>query len=115
MKLGEWGENKATKYLTEKGYRIITRNFRCKFGEIDIIAFDKNEETICFIEVKTRKCLRFGMPKEAINRIKMLHILNTARYYILINDLSEVDLRIDVIEIIKSVNGEFISHTTNIS
>jgi len=115
LKLGEWGENKATKYLTEKDYKIITRNFRCKFGEIDIIALDEKEGAICFIEVKTRKCLSFGMPKEAINRIKMLHILNTARYYILINDLSEVDLRVDVIEIIKYVNGQSISHTTNIS
>jgi putative endonuclease len=115
LKLGEWGEVKAANYLIKNGYNIIHRNFRCKLGEIDIIAFDKEEKSMCFIEVKTRKSLTFGMPKESITRVKLLHIINSARYYILINEIIDIDLRIDVIEIIVRNNSSSICHTKNIS
>ncbi len=115
MKLGEWGEVKAANYLIKNGYNIIHRNFRCKLGEIDIIAFDKEEKSMCFIEVKTRKSLTFGMPKESITRVKLLHIINSARYYILINEIFNMDLRIDVIEIVVGNGTSSICHTKNIS
>jgi len=115
LKLGEWGETKAANYLIKSGYQIIQRNFRCKLGEIDIIAFDKEDNSICFIEVKTRKSLAFGLPKESINRVKLKHITNSARYYTLINEIIDTDLRIDVIEIIVENNHKLICHTKNIS
>jgi putative endonuclease len=115
LKLGEWGEAKAAKYLIKNGYLIIQKNFRCKLGEIDIIAFDKEENSICFVEVKTRKSLAFGLPKESINNFKLKHIINSARYYTLINEIFDTDLRIDVIEIIVENNQKSICHTKNIS
>lgn len=115
LKLGEWGEEKAANFLIKNGYRIIQRNFRCKLGEIDIIALDKKENSICFVEVKTRKSLTFGLPKESITKVKLLHIVNSARYYILINEIIDMDLRVDVIEIIVANNSSSICHTKNIS
>ena len=69
---GNLGENIACKYLEKDGYRIITRNFNCFYGEIDIIAI-KNSELI-FIEVKTRCQNEYGQPIEAINFEKLKHL-----------------------------------------
>lgn len=96
--LGKLGEQKACKYLTTKGYYILENNFRCKMGEIDIIAKDKNE--IVFVEVKTRKSIKYGMPSEAINYNKRKHIYNAARYYILKNNLQTDAIRFDAIEVL---------------
>ena len=113
MKLGEWGENQAVKYLERNGYKIIETNFRCKLGEIDIIAAER--DCLCFVEVKTRRTLTYGMPREAITKTKLKHILNSAKYYVLTNQISDIDLRIDAIEILYLDDQEYISHTMNIS
>ena len=63
--MGARGEDEAAKYLQNKGYTILKRNFHSKFGEIDIIA--KINNTVCFIEVKTRKNNRYGRPAEFVN------------------------------------------------
>ena len=78
--LGQEGEKIAIKYLQRLGYTIIEQNFRCKSGEIDIIA--KEEEQIIFIEVKTRTSNRYGEPIESVNSIKQKHIVSTASYYV---------------------------------
>ena len=96
--LGKIGEQKACKYLKIKGYYILERNFRCKMGEIDIIAKDKNE--IVFVEVKTRTSFKYGIPCEAINYCKRKHISRVARYYILKNSLEDDVIRFDAIEVI---------------
>ena len=77
---GKIGEDIAIKYLQSKGYKIIERNFQCKQGEIDIVALDKQE--IVIIEVKTRKCLEYGKPAEAVDENKRKHIYNAAEYYL---------------------------------
>lgn len=83
--LGEIGENHAVSYLQKKGYKIIQRNFRVNGGEIDIIAVDQSEgkgqETLCFVEVKTRTTRNFGDPFEAIGYYKMRALTRTAQYY----------------------------------
>jgi len=66
--LGRSGEYKAIQYLDQNGYIILCRNYRCRLGEIDIIASEG--KTICFVEVKTRKNLNFGHPFEAIDEKK---------------------------------------------
>lgn len=95
--IGNLGEDLASKYLEEQGYKIIERNFRCKLGEVDIIAMDAEE--IVFVEVKTRKVLVYGQPKDAVNKIKQKHIYKAAEYYLLINNGLDAYTRIDVIEI----------------
>lgn len=111
MKFGDWGEQKAVRYLEKLGYKIVECNFRCKAGEIDIIA--RLEDVLCFFEVKTRNSLAFGRPSEAINKIKKHHILRTAQFYLLLNNIIDADSRIDVIEILKVDGKTYINHIEN--
>lgn len=78
--LGKIGEDFAANLLQLQGYRILERNFRCKTGEIDIIA-EKDGE-ISFVEVKTRRSARFGMPAEAVSTEKQRRMRKTAAYYL---------------------------------
>jgi len=78
---GTIGERAATKYLLKLGYQIVAQNFRCRFGEVDIIAQELNH-TLVFTEVKTRKSLSYGYPSEAVNHKKQHHILNTSQYFL---------------------------------
>lgn len=94
---GKLGEDIATHYLKQNGYVILDRNFECRQGEIDIIALDKKE--IVFIEVKTRTSNKYGVPSEAVNKIKQKHMLQTIKYYLYIRNLSDEFIRIDVIEV----------------
>lgn len=94
---GKSGEEIASDYLKQKGYTILERNFRCKQGEIDIIAMEKEE--IVFIEVKTRRNRLYGLASEAVNKQKKKHLINSIRYYMHIRNLQNDFIRIDVIEI----------------
>ncbi|MGN0804392.1 MAG: YraN family protein [Candidatus Coproplasma sp.] len=108
-RLGFWGERKAVKYLKKKGYKIVERNFKCKTGEVDIIALDG--EYMAFIEVKTRSNDNFGAPNEAVDRERKQRYKNTAKLYMYINGIRQEDyiVRFDVIEVTK----EGINHIEN--
>ena len=95
--IGKTGEEIAAEYLLDIGYKIITRNFRCKQGEIDIIAKDKYE--LIFIEVKTRTTIKYGKPVEAVNELKQKHIEKVIKYYLIKNKVTNINIRIDVIEV----------------
>lgn len=95
--IGKFGEDEAAKYIENKGYKILDRNFYCKRGEIDIVALDKEE--IVFIEIKSRTNKEYGLPSEAVTKKKIEHILKTAEYYLYIRNLYNEPVRIDVIEI----------------
>ena len=97
--LGKTGEEIGTQYLINNGYKLIIRNFRCRQGEIDIIAKDKDE--IVFIEVKTRRNTNYGYPIDAVDKRKQKHILNASKYYVYKNKLEKRKIRFDVIEIYK--------------
>lgn len=94
---GDLGESAAAAYLENRGFSILDRNYRIKNAEIDIIAKDGN--AIAFIEVKTRKNLRKGLPAESVNYVKQKKIISAAMYYIRENNLNNVRLRFDVIEV----------------
>ena len=78
---GVTGEDIAERFLINSGYKIFTRNFRSKIGEIDIIALHQN--TLVFVEVKTRWSRRFGAPVEAVTTKKYEKIKNIPNYFIL--------------------------------
>lgn len=101
--LGEKGEDIACELLKKAGYKILQRNFSGKFGEIDIIAI--SGDTLVFIEVKTRKSLRFGMPEEAVTPAKLGKIKKTAEYYSLLHPNFPKKLRINVVGLILSDNA----------
>lgn len=98
--LGTKYERLAITYLEEKHYVILEHSYRCRFGEIDIIAQD--EEYIVFIEVKYRKRGDYGYPREAVNYNKQRHILRTAMCYLKVKIGYEVPVRFDVIEILEN-------------
>lgn len=97
--IGKWGETLACQYLEDNHYHIVTRNFFCRQGEIDIIAKDIAKNELVFIEVKTRSNLKYGNPSESVNRLKQKHIKQVANYYIYQNHLENVPIRVDVIEV----------------
>ena len=104
---GILGEKLASKYLKENNYKIIKKNFRCGFGEIDIIAKDIKTQEIVFVEVKTRKNYKYGTPAESITNVKARHIKKVIEYFIHINSLHNKYIRIDVIELIIKENGKY--------
>ena len=102
--LGDKGERAAIRFLKKKmGYRILAHQHRNKIGEIDIIARDA--ETIVFVEVKTRKSNRAGMPVEAVTLKKQQQIIRTALAYLKRNRLLDQRIRFDVIGIIWADNA----------
>lgn len=95
--IGEMGEAAACEYLKDKGYFILQRNFRCKTGEIDIIAVI--DGCTVFVEVKTRKNDRFGAAAEYVDYRKQEKIKKAAMYFLKNQD---ADMRFDVIEVYHS-------------
>jgi putative endonuclease len=77
---GRKGEEEAVKELERRGYRIVTRNYRCRLGEIDIIG-EKNLQLV-FIEVKARTSQAFGLPQENVNYRKQAKIRRVAQMYL---------------------------------
>lgn len=101
--IGRIGEELTCKYLISNNYKVLERNFRCRQGEIDVIAFDIKSRELVFIEVKTRTNFNFGFPSEAVNEIKKKHIIGSAKYYLYLKNLENTFIRIDVVEIV--LNG----------
>ena len=106
--LGKIGEEIVSKYLEKNNYKILLRNFRCKQGEIDIIA--KEGQEYVFIEVKTRTNIFYGLPKEAVNGNKKSHIYRAVEYFVYMNKLENVSIRIDVIEVYKNEKKFIVNH-----
>lgn len=94
--LGAWGERLAAEYLRKKGMRLVETNFRCRFGEIDLICRDK--KYLVFVEVKLRKDDRFAAPREFVDFRKQQRLRTTAEYYLSTREL-DVPCRFDVVEI----------------
>jgi len=116
MDTGEYGEEKAAKYLISKGYTVLCRNFRWKGGEIDIVAKDNTRKClIVFVEVKTRKTKGFGLPCEAVTPTKLRKIKRTIKVYNSIKGCENCDFRIDVIEILILQKKLYIRHLKNIT
>lgn len=112
QKTGKYGEFLACSYLIKNKYKILDKNFSCKQGEIDIIAFSPYRELV-FIEVKTRRNLKYGFPSEAITKSKINHIILSSKYYIYLNKLEIYDIKYDVIEIYLYNNTYKINHIKN--
>lgn len=94
---GILGEKIASNFLKKRGYRILETNYRCPYGEIDIVAQQK--DCLVFIEVRTKKSLGFGTPEESINRTKKEHMRATANYYLQTHENLFQLWRIDMVAI----------------
>lgn len=98
QRLGKWGEDAAAWYLEGRGYRILFRNVRTPYGEIDLVA--SRGDGLVFVEVKTRTSLQYGQPEAAVTARKLAHMVNAANYFIEQHvDLAGQGWQLDVIAI----------------
>ena len=97
LNVAKIGESLAVKHLKARGYRILAQNYRARRGEIDLIARDG--EFIVFVEVKTRRSLKFGLPQAAVTLQKQRQISKVALAYLQSRNLLDAPCRFDVIAI----------------
>ena len=94
--MGAWGESLAAEYLRKKRYKLVAMNYKCRFGEIDVIV--ANRQYLVFVEVKLRKSDRFARAAEFVDFHKQNRLRTTAEIYLSQNP-TELQPRFDVIEI----------------
>ena len=102
-RLGNVGEEIATRELTRRGYAVRERNWRCPEGELDMVA--EQGEALVFVEVRTRRGDRFGTPEESITLAKRAHLIAAAQAYLQAHSLQDRDWRIDVVAVEMSAQG----------
>ena len=105
--LGQEGENIATKYLIEKGYIILKRNFRWGHAEVDIIAQFNSQLVV--VEVKTRNTSKYGDPEQSVSLKKQQLLAQATEAYLIVNNL-DLTIRYDIISIIKNQYKTEITH-----
>ena len=100
-RLGKRGEDAAARYLQAKGYSIIERNFRCRLGEVDIVA--KHAGELVFVEVKTRTTEEVARPADSVTAAKQEHLAKAAEVYLLRKVKGRC--RFDVVEVLMTTRG----------
>lgn len=109
------GEDLACEFIKKKGYKIIERNFRKGYGEIDIVTVQGR--ILILVEVKTRTSIAYGTPIESIGYFKLNTLIKTAEFYSYLHPELPTALRIDAISVMLDANREvsYIEHIENIS
>lgn len=109
--LGQIGEDEALRFLNKKGCKLLDRNYRTRFGEVDIIV--KDRDVLVFVEVKTRRGSAYGAPKEAVGHAKIERMTKASLEY-LSSFGEDTSVRFDVIGIEVSKDGSFeVEHITD--
>ncbi len=102
--LGSWGEDVAVQHLQDQGYVVLARNWRCRDGELDVVALGGG--VLAFVEVKTRSGLGYGDPAEAVTAQKARRIRGLAgRWLTECRPLGAFDLRFDVVGVLRQRTG----------
>ncbi len=102
--VGKWGEDCACAFLENKGFKMLARNVRTAAGEIDIIALDN--ETLVFVEVKTRLNNKAGYPEEAVTEEKLDHMFDSAEIWLEDHQEYQEHWRLDVVAVTGTVNSQ---------
>jgi putative endonuclease len=105
---GQSGEDMACAHLQQGGMQVLERNFRCRVGEIDVVA--KDRDVVVFVEVKERSGSSHGAAIEAVTPLKRHRVLRAARFYAAKHGLSESLLRFDVVAIDWGPDGPHVRH-----
>ena len=103
MTRGEWGEAQAADFLIQEGFRILERNFRTRFGELDLVT--EKDGFLVFVEVKTRKNSRFAAAREAVTLKKQERLRTTAELWLQQHETA-LQPRFDVVEVYGEPGGE---------
>ncbi|MDX6205577.1 MAG: putative endonuclease [Frankiales bacterium] len=106
--LGRFGEDVAAAHLEGEGLILVARNWRCREGEIDIVAVDG--DVLVFCEVKTRSSLAFGSPAEAVSASKLRRLKVLAARWLADSPRVWIDLRFDVVSVLRTPNGLVVDH-----
>ena len=108
VRSGEAGEDLACDYLRARGYEILERNYRCRSGEVDIVA--REGAATVFVEVKDRRGRSHGEGHESVTFGKRRRVVRAARLYAASHGLSETPIRFDVVSIERDSRGDRIRH-----
>lgn len=108
--LGKKGEQLAVDYLLQNGYAIMERNYRFQKAEVDIIAI--KDDTLAIVEVKTRSTLDFGNPQDFVKPKQIQRLVKAVDEYVNVNNL-DVEVRFDIIALVKQDGGFKIEHLEN--
>ncbi len=103
-KLGSWGEQLAGRFLLDNGYQIVTTNYRCSYGEVDIVALDGEE--LVFVEVRTRRAGNFGTPEESLSKPKLRRLLATCHNYLHQSGMEDASWRVDLVSVSIDKGGD---------
>jgi putative endonuclease len=103
--LGLRGEELALSYLSGLGYHLLVKNYRCRIGEVDLIMEDG--PVLVFVEVKARRSTLYGLPQEAVGRVKQAKIRRLAQHYLVTRRMKERQLRFDVVAILFDNEGRY--------
>jgi putative endonuclease len=95
---GDAAEAAAARFLETRGYRIRSRNFRCRYGELDIVA--EQGDTVCFVEVRMRSSAVWGDPAHTVSFAKQRRVVKAALHYLFAYDLREKMMRFDVVSVV---------------
>lgn len=98
--LGRDGEDIAAAHLAAQGWLIIERNWRCPAGELDIVAWDEDEQTLVFVEVKSRSSVAFGQPIEAITWRKLAKLRELASLWLRTSEIRARAIRVDAVGVL---------------
>lgn len=102
-RLGIYGEELVSRHLAANGCRVLERNWRCPFGEIDLVVLERDE--VVFVEVKTRHNDRFGQPEDAVTHAKRVKLRRCAYAYLAARGWAARRFRIDIYAVTLGVQG----------
>ena len=105
---GAWGEELALRYLERRGYRLVERNYRTRYGELDLVL--REGDTLVFVEVKLRRTTGFGDPLEAVTPHKQAKIRSLAEHYLLNREPPFDTVRFDVVGILLGKGPPRVQH-----
>ena len=94
---GKIGEDLACKFLKKSGYKIVEKNYRSRYGEVDIVANDS--DSLCFIEVKARSSTNYGLPEEFVDKKKQQKIVKTTLLYLEKKNENSKNIRFDIVSV----------------
>ena len=96
--VGRYGEDVAEAHVRRRGWQVLERNWRCRDGELDLVALDGDELVV--VEVKTRRSTAYGHPAEAVTAVKLARVRRLAAQWLAAHDVHPRSIRVDVIAVL---------------